>query len=460
MSLFSNLIRKSPVNALSQMTYNTAGALNLPVEIWEEIFNIIYALIVAPSALENELQTSLPPNFTSFCESSSLISDFYELQTNTLFDTRRSIILVCKAWYYMAISTLQSHIYFNFDGPIGKLESLAQALKRSKSFASRVVRFSIKGAKFYPSGSRGTAWLKADRALQIVASILPHLRIITCPYNLARAIHSCFHPEVAIVYQDPQNHIRSPQDFASDSSHFWHRCHTLSFSFPGEPWFSSALNQQLTSSSTFHNLIHLKLEVIEFSMNEWIISKWTLPSVRTLSITSPRPARWVGFIERLRRQLEGLEVLLPDGFHNMVYRSLHEPPLPMPKLKTLCLSLPISRTGVDEAFVWVNHMTAPSLTRFTFHVVRLAPVPGYAFRFGERITMIPQVYPTVKILGVHFHEGINFSGDEMHEWDSILKMSDVITWCDSGLTVEVAKRGEREKRVFPAKKKVGQTNGV
>lgn len=445
--------RKRP-NPLDKMIHSTAGSRNLPVEIWEDIFRMTCAQVVLPARLENELQTAIPGDMPSFCESPTILSEFFELQNPELFRTRRSIALVCKAWYDIVIPVLWSHIRINLDTSVARLQTLSQVLKANQAFASSVKRLSIEGGNNYASTSSKIVWPKEkDRAFEKIASRLTNLRIITCPHNLARGYHSCLHPDIGIIYHDPRNHTRVTYDSLAYANHFWYHSQTLYFTFPGEPWFPTRPRSQRFIFPTFPNLVHLKLEVTEFTTTEWITGCWDLPRLRTLSISSPRSTRWIKFIAKFHLSLEALEILLIHGFQDMTFDHRQEP-LTFPKLKAYCLSIPLYTDGSNQIAAWIKYVNAPILHRFSFHARFLMAGYGEAIQLRERMATACQYYPTVKVLGLNYHEGGNPLLVDEEDGFPIVGMADVITWCDQGYTVEVTRSGGKDKTIYTKEKGV------
>lgn len=431
-------IRKPKVSPLNGMKYSSAGTLNLPIEIWREIFTITFSDVIAPARLEDEFQRPEPTD-TCTHSSSSLLSDYETLQSPALFKLRRALVLVCKSWYFMAIPYLRSHIRIRAGHWNEVTDGLYPAFKDDPSFASSVLRLSIEPFGSDLDSQSNFHWpVDVRDAIRYMASAMSELRVVVCPYYLAHGLSGILYPDVAIIYKEPRNDVLVHHHLLY-GDHYWHHCRILSITWRGKSWIPPNDN----SSPSFPNLVELRLEVTSPFGIQRVADEWKFPKLRILSISSQMASRLVNLIRRLSSSLEHLEILCPFDPNQR-----YEPPLPMelpriamPNLKSVCLYLTTALHGLDPVLPWMAQVQAPHLRRICFHVRSWTALPSSVHVIRHKIRQVRRSYPTVKKLRLCISEptGDPVSGPIAggRNLTPILAAEDIIYLRQAGVSIEV-----------------------
>jgi hypothetical protein len=446
MSFFRSFKLFQKRNSLSRMTYSGDGTRNLPVEIWQEIFKIAEAYTVLPADIDNEIQTN-SSIYEVLSFDPSILTQSYQLQPQSLFDLRLSIILVCNSWYYMGIAGLWSHVRLKYDGSAQIFDNLYQTLKRNHGLASCVFRVSLEGSDGHQwSNATFRTDTRMEQICKAMIPLLPNLLIFALPHNLACGDYPSIEPEITLIHKETN---RYPM-FApiTKGQHFWHRSKVLLLSYPGGRHPASSLGEE-TSSHIFPNLISLKLDVEERSTVEWINTTWTIPKLRTLSITTPHTHNWSTLLERSRLTLVSLELLVHPGLVDRF--ETFEIPLSivMPQLKSMSLALPTKDNGDESTHIWMNHIQAPLVHRLIFHIHYLTALDNKSKFLRSKVDAALRFYPTVKELGIYYHSGKHVLDPDKFDGLPILAMEDLAHWCSHGMAVNVRKVNEKVGTVYP-----------
>lgn len=356
-SLFSKL-RKNPRSPLDDMPFTSAGTFNVPVEIWREIFN--NAAAVDSSILDIDLVSPATHTRLFKCEHPAFLPDYYANVNPHPFNTRLSLTMVCRSWYLIANSILWSHILVDSSRDLAVTTGLYQTLKHNHSLSSYVFGITVNTVGWfdYPSTKEGLQKRSSFlNLLRKIIGVLPPLRMISCPHHIAGQENWDIRPQIVILTenQDEVWRIGSPPIY---ENRFWHHSKTLVLTYAGIIRAHS-MNVKL-DPQIFPNLVNLAIGVVHTKDIISITTTSSFPSLRNLSIKSHMVLEWSQLLQKLRTNLENLELLVHS---NGISLPNVPPPIIMPRLKGLCLLMLTDRSTVDVVQWWMSHIQAPRLHR-------------------------------------------------------------------------------------------------
>lgn len=227
-------------------------------------------------------------------------------------------------------------------------------------------------------------------------------------------------PDTVLLYDKVRKYrVLGP---VTKDEHFWHRSRTLLFTYPGGRHPSYVLNEQ-TPTHVFENLINLKLDIIEDSTIDWINETWSMPKLRMLSIKTSSTADWSKLLVRLRLTLEEVELLTYPGLADRFTPFEISDTIIMPKLNSMCLTLPNRSEGEESVELWFSQIRAPQLHKFSFHIHYITALMNNSDYLRMKLDTAIRTYPIIKEVGVFFHGGKNLLDPEMY--DRVRIMADI-----------------------------------
>lgn len=248
-----------------------------------------------------------------------------------------------------------------------------------------------------------------------------------------------------------------PRNLESYGGQFWYTARTLSLSFVCDPYFPSTWYQNDGAPvPAFPNLVALTIEVESVETIQWIVREWLTPMLRSLTIISPYPGMWIEPICHHYAVLEHLAVLSRSRITilpSIPESSFPTPLLIMPKLKSLCLSIPDNISFPNDfksltlLRLWLSTVRAPALEHFCLHIREYV----YEFSFlRQRVQEVFRIYPSIQKLSVCDTRWIDNVCDALdvrrRKSRPILTTQDIINWCEHVKTVEIV--GVRTRRSF------------
>jgi hypothetical protein len=367
----------------SSSTTHTEPEKRLPVEIWRHIFSLATNVLEQDEfSLDEASYHWMPWNSAA---PSGLI---HEAQLEEIIKTRFCIIQVCKAWYFIGLPGLWSHLRLGCSKwDLSQLRAQYSLIKKPE-LAPFVRRLTIR----YRSTSDHPPSLNfiAKKLLPLFTS----LKIISCP--LVCCIDKWPLPgEIAILQS--HSRFRTRSDFAAVSGlSRWENIRILSVDF-GVGASAAVFNicRELDTINSgldilFPHLQSLQLFTFEADTIQYITSRWQLPSLKTLLIKGIRSSVWGGLLENHKTKLEAL-----------VLNDYDEPVMPhitFPQLRTLYFRA-AEYSGVYDA------ISAPRLERYGLYGGFLIDAPEISGSVRRAIS----TFPSTNHVDLSIHQFRDFS---------------------------------------------------
>jgi F-box-like len=444
-----NVLRKWNSTPIERMTFTGEGMMNLPVEIWAEIFTI--ATIASDSNFDTTVIPLLAPPKTMW-EQPRILDDYqYESwRTFEPYSTRRSLTLVCKSWYFMVNPILWSNLRVDLRKPSADLEHLHHALAQNRYLAQQVICIFIRATDKWYNGSplvpEETVKAQHICLLDKIVPKLTQLRMLSCPTYIAERVSWKIRPDIVMLYD---SHSREETEWKwSYCSHFWDSCQTLilthfySYYYSPLPGGHAAANGPI-----FKNLVNLRIRLEHPAPTQYITNMWLLPVLQSLSVTSNGMHHWATLFDRVKSTLENLEIAVDE--EDYPFPSLST--ITMPRLKALCIRVRAATWEEGATIWWVNYITAPEINHMTvYHTIPnrhehafypLGPyiaecnVPEY---IGHIVNTALTCYRTIQVLTFSIGNRWKLDGGAKGTLQDIVTWHDVRRWCSLGITVEAS----------------------
>jgi hypothetical protein len=389
---------------------------------------------IYPAVLVNELSISPSTYGIMQCEQpSAVFSPDYDQRT-ALFKLRLSIVQVCKAWYWFAISTLWSHVRLRCSTTPGVGARLFTTIVNNGALAQYVRRLTIEPIPSLPYFQR-----RDPIPFTKILPLFRNLRILTYPENLDIPLEDQLicHDMLAITRSSDSTPI--PKLLGAHCPLFNH-VHTISINCPSMYTFSSDSSFG-ENSVLFPRLVNLVLVDSSPNFIRAITHSWDIPRLRNISITYPtgpelsfRAMR--GMLLKHRLVLQRVELC-------SIAVGLRTPYLDMPELQELALMCP----GEEAVTLWLEDIRAPALQQLTICFNSPVEEVHRSDMFASEITEAIEQLPALKrIILVSDEKPLYLFTEYRHNKGN--GMRDVIEWCRKGLTVEVRSNDESLRRVY------------
>jgi hypothetical protein len=367
----------------SSSASHTEPEKRLPVEIWRHVFSLAASVLEQDEfSLDEASYYWMPWNSTV---PSGLI---HEVQLDEIIKTRFCIIQVCKAWYFIGLPGLWSHLRLRCNKWDLSQLRVQYSLIKKPELAPFVRRLTIRYRT--TSDHPPSLNLIAKKLLLLLTS----LKIISCP--LVCGIDKWPLPSEITILQSYSRFNTSRSEFAAMSglSH-WENIRILSVDFGvgAAPVFTSIRELDTINSELdilFPNLQSLQLFTFEAATIQYITLRWQLPSLKTLLIKGIRSSVWGGLLENHKTKLDAL--ILND------YGEPVMPHITFPQLRTLYFRA-AEYSGVYDT------IRAPRLERYGLYGGFLTDAPEISGSIRRAIS----TFPNTKHVDLSVHQFRNLS---------------------------------------------------
>ena len=400
------LHQKSPESSVIRLTWSDAGTFNLPVEIWQRIFELTVATVKytgnelwVPSSIRNYLTCEVrPPSL-----------DLMECEQRKLFKLRHSLILVCKSWYFMAISFLWIHVRIRVDNICDHLRAIHNTLSNNLSFASYVRRLSIWSS--IPMSPDNT------RIVSEIVSWLTRLHFVSLPHLNGLTPRGS---GIVLRYEQGQKFGEKLLEHNKES-------------------------QNTVVPSIRPRIAQLRSRSADSNEIRWCSQIWDLSSVKVLSASGHNPIIWVLALKSMSSPLIKLEILVSQRLSLLPDMA---GPIEFPELKTLCLSFPTSSSPGHVIQPWFGYLRAPNLRRLVFHPEgqNSTALEGLNRSYLlETVAAAAVAYPTIREIGI-FTEGARIVARRGKQ--GLIMRSDIEMWTARGLAVDILRGYELSRHTY------------
>jgi hypothetical protein len=403
------LHQKSSEPSIIRLTWRDAGVFNLPVEIWQRIFELTVATVIYNG---NELWVPSSTRNYLTCEVRPPSLDLVEYEQHKLFELRHSLILVCKSWYFMAISFLWIHVRIRVDNMHDHLTAIHQTLRNNPSFASYVRRLSIWSS--IPMSTSNT------RMISEIVSRLTRLHFVSLPHLSGPIPRGS---GIVLRYEQEQRHSKFGEELLEHDKE----------------------SQNIIVPSIRPRIAQLRSRSADSNEIEWCSQIWDLSSVRVLSVSAQNPMIWALAVGRMSSSLNKLELLVSRRLLLIpeMARSIN-----FPELKTLCLSFPTNLRSGNVIQTWFGYIRAPKLQRLVFHPEgqNSQALEGLNRSYLlEMVVAATLAYPNIREIGI-FTEGARIVARGGKK--GLIMRDDIDVWTARGLTVEILRGYEHDRRTY------------
>jgi hypothetical protein len=330
----------------------------IPVEIWHEILDLATTIEDGDEFGQSDISSStfLRPNHHITC--------YISLEEQRMaFQNRRNVILVCQAWYAIALQFLWAHV--RVDG----CEWVSKPSRWSSSLQSdvwlKVRRLDITYSDRADCRKWGKNCIRSFQAF-LANQIFPRvsqLHILCAPHDLATGRHS-LRPRVVILH--PMYDLSPDWDSSSEegytiwagATHFWTTAHVLDLDFD-----MAHLSEQARTSSQegilFPELVKLCIRSITSdSIISYITSTWKTPLLRmlVLQVVEANMETWLPLLAWAGETIECVHLATFDIDEGAI---LNGSLIHLPHLTSLTL---------EHCFCtsWTSLFSAPLLTYISF----------------------------------------------------------------------------------------------
>jgi hypothetical protein len=403
------LHQKSPESSVIRLTWSDAGTFNLPVEIWQRIFELTVATVIYTG---NELWVPSSTRNYLTCEVRPPSLDLPEYEQRKLFKLRRCLILVCKSWYFMAISSLWIHVRIRVDHMHDHLTAIHETLINNPSLASYVRRLSIWSS--IPMSVNNT------RLISEIVHRLTRLHFVSLPH-LSDSIPRG--SGIVLRYEQEQEHLNFGKELLEHDKE----------------------SQNAIIPSIRPRIAQLRSRSADSNEIGWCAQIWDLSSVRVLSASGQNPVIWVVAIRSMSSSLNKLELLVSRRLSLVPKMAV---PIEFPELKTLCLYFPTNSHSRDVIQGWFGYILAPNLQRLVFHPEEQNPQALEGLNRSYLLEMVAAAtvaYPTMREIGIFTERAriVVRSGKQ-----GLVLRDDINMWTARGLTVEILRGYEHDRRTY------------
>lgn len=416
------------------MPYGTTGLYPFPVEIWRYIFSLVEDSILYSAKEDQSYQ-----HFFSDEEESQLW-DMDAFSDRTAVQTRLSIVLTCRSWYYMGISTLWSHLLLNGRNINSTSAKIYDAIRRDATLGPQVLRLSIVQSEPYDP-------TQMARTILPIIPFLTNVSTLYCSVQLLTRLPSSFRAKSAFIraLSTSGKIINSHVSRISLPDACWRHFHTLSLVSPLGPVVYAIKETHVV----FPNLVNLRLCIGDYWIFQWIVSEWHLPVLKNFSLIMagiPDDRRTLECIniapllQRIRLKLE--QIQLPVTFSHST-----DPgnPIEFPHLQELHL--------VDLHFCSPGHsfhtLTAPNLHKAVFYVNSHRPQTFSNYRdiIMREVTTLSHLHLPMRKIDIIVTSGAWLAAfNSIH--DLVIAIEDVNSWVLQELCVRVILGAKREEETF------------
>lgn len=398
-----------------QMPYGTTGLDPFPVEIWRYIFTLV------EEPVQYSVNGAQTYQYFFSEEDESHLWDLEASMDQSVFQTRLSIVLACRSWYYMGLPILWSHLFLRGNAIDNSIEYILEVLKRDTGLGCWVTRLSI-------------IWLQECSKIPvegIVMQILPlltRLSVVNCPVQLLERFPPSFRANTIFIRAAHPFEEVSPNIVPRTSldNVAWRHCQILTLASP-----LNALEYATNESHIlFPNLISLRLCITEPSIFQWIVSTWHLPALKNFSMTIPSPpdARRgitdITLAPLLRRVSLNVErIQIPVMF---LLSTQTENAVVLPQLQEIHL-LNMYEVNMDVFQKVYQIIKAPKLRRFIFYAYSQRPLTeNYWDRINAMATWCGTLFPSVKAVDIIATRGEWVAPRHYMPYELVIKIESII----------------------------------
>lgn len=407
-------------NPLDGMTFSDAGTLGLPVEIWQSIFTCIAPHMLPQIVRSPSFQSDGWPRFDPHPQWRPI-----EYTVKSLIVQRRKITQVCKAWYFIGLPLLWGEFILNLDQPRRSLLALCKMLSNGHQPATNVVHLILFPMLLYLQPS-------SKKNLDLFPIILSHLPNVAVISTATLSISSPVKPDAIVIEMKRDYKYKFHAKLILSGAGFWDNCHSLFFDGT-----ISLLQPSLPADVeiSLPRLTYLHFGVLLGATAHWVMSSWTTPSIRALSIGGGNAEDCLNLLQRVSSTIEILKV--PKDW-NASWQST-----PSAVIVKGLQSLGLSRedhlhNGIPELEKWFNHIVAPNLRQLTFYIRHWSYIPQGS-HFRTQVEAAQTQYPTLQhiIIQCTYHKIFPTPGK-----DGFITIEDLDYLSSKGLVIYIFVEGK------------------